>query len=336
MTGFGSVDRRAPLARRERRNPVVRAACLAAVIAVGLTACAGTSDGAAAQTWLVRGADPSTIRIGAFDFTESSILGELYAQALEAKGYQVALHLNLGSREIVDPALEQGFIDLVPEYMGSALAFATLGRDTGSGSTVVAGRRALAAALARRGLVALASARASDQNAIVVTERTAVAHHLTAISQLRPLARRLVFGAPPECMVRDLCLKGLKHVYHLRFRDTRPLDAGTYVIEALRSGAIQVGLLFNTDPRLEPDRQGTNLRLVQLRDDRGLQPPENVTPIMRRDAFARFGPGAVAAIDGVSARLTTLELTELNAEVTFDRRSPAEVARDWLREEGLA
>src|SRR5262249_18720577 len=158
-----------------------------------------------------------------------------------------------------------------------------------------------------------------DQNAVVVTERTAATHHLTAISDLKPLARLMIFGAPPECMVRDLCLKGLRAVYHLNFRGTRPLDAsGTYVIGALRSDAIQVGLLFSTDPRLEAGR--TNFNLVQLRDDRRLQPPENVTPIMRSDALARFGPGAAAAIDAVSARLTTLELTELNAEVTFDRR----------------
>jgi osmoprotectant transport system substrate-binding protein len=337
MTGSRSVDRRAPIARRERRGPATRAACIGAALAFLLAACASPTGSRAAPTWPARTASPSMIRIGSFDFTESAVLGELYGQALEAKGYRVAFHLNLGSREVVDPALEQGFVDLVPEYMGSALAFATLGRNTGSRTTVAAGRRALAAALAPRGLVALASARASDENAVVVTATTARAHGLAAISQLRPLAHRMVFGAPPECMVRDLCLKGLEAVYDLDFARIRPLDAsGSYVIDALRSDAIQVGLLFSTDPRLEPDRQGTNVHIVQLRDDRELQPPENVTPIMRRDVLARFGPGVAAAIDAVSARLTTLELTDLNAAVTFDRRSPADVAADWLRAEGLA
>ncbi len=340
MTGFLPAGRRAPQPRREWRvssSYAVRRVTLTIAVAFALAACAPANASGPPSTWPSRQANPSAIRIGAFDFTESAILAELYGQALEAKGFKVAYHLNLGSREIVDPALEQGFLDLVPEYLGSGLGFATLGRITGSRSTLAAARRELAAALAPRGLVALASARASDQNAVVVTARTATEHNLTTISQLRPLARRMVFGAPPECMVRDLCLKGLESAYHLDFAGIRPLDAsGTYVIAALRSNAIQVGLLFTTDPRLDPRRQDNLVRLVPLRDDLGLQPPENVTPIMRRTALRRFGPGAVAAIDAVSARLTTLELTGLNAEVTFDGRSPADVATAWLREAGLS
>jgi osmoprotectant transport system substrate-binding protein len=306
-------------------------------LALALSACAGAGAAASLSSWPSRQADPSVIRIGAFDFAESAILAELYGQALEAKGFRVAFYPNLGSREVVDPALEQDFVDLVPEYMGSALEFVTLGEITGSRTTLAEDRTALAAALAPRGLVALASARASDQNTLVVTARTASAHNLTTISKLRPLAGRMIFGAPPECMVRDLCLKGLERVYHLRFSALRSLDAsGTYVIQALRANTIQVGLLFTTDPRLDPRRQRGLVRLVQLRDDRGLQPPENVTPIMRREALARFGPRAAAAIDAVSARLTTPVLTELNAEVTFDGKTPADVAAKWLREVGLA
>jgi osmoprotectant transport system substrate-binding protein len=311
---------------------------LVAIATASLLSACATAGGAAAPdaSWPSRGGDSSVIRIGSFDFSESALLAELYGQALEAAGYHVAYYLNLGSREIVDPALEQGFIDLVPEYMGSALAFATLGRSTASGWSVPAARAALTRALAPRHLVALSPARATDANTVVVTARTAGKHDLTAISQLKPLAPRMTFGAPPECMVRDLCLKGLESRYHLRFRGLRPLDAsGTYVIDALRSGTIGVGILFTTDPRLDPGRQGKQMHLVQLRDDLPLQPPENVVPVLRRSVLDTFGPGAAAALDAVSARLTTVELTSLNVMVTFGGRAPADVAGEWLRRQGI-
>ncbi len=311
-----------------RRPAAFVTAVLAATFAAG---CAPRG----AVTWPVPSFDPGRIRIGSFDFPESALLAQLYGQAVEAKGHPVTYYLNLGSREIVEPALEQGYLDMVPEYLGSALSFVTAGRRTATGS-MTENRAALAQALASRGLAALAPARAEDANTVVVTARTAAVDHLLAVSDLRPYASTMVFGAPPECLVRDLCLHGLERVYGLSFKDSRPLDpAGTYVIQALRSNAIQVGILFSTDPRLDPDRQRKLKRIVPLRDDRGLQPHENVVPVLRREAEARFGPAVTAALDDVSARLTTEVLTDLVAEVTLDHRSLEDVAAEWLREEGL-
>jgi osmoprotectant transport system substrate-binding protein len=273
--------------------------------------------------------DPNVIVVASFDFPESVLLAELYGQALRSAGRPVRLWLNLGSREIVEPALEQGYVDLVPEYLGSALQFASLGRASATAQTLEADRAALSRALAPRGLAALASAPAEDQNAVVVQASTAASKHLLTISDLIPYARSMTFGAPPECMARALCFKGLERVYGLRFRAAVPLDAsGDTTVSSLRTGAIDAGLLFSTDGRIPA------AGLVPLLDDRHLQPAENVTPVIRRSVLDRIA-GIAAAVDAVSADLTSHELTELNRQVTVDGIAPARVAARWLREHGL-
>ena len=263
------------------------------------------------------------IRVASFDFPESVVLAQLYGQALRAAGFRVDLWLNLGSREIVEPALEQGYVDLVPEYLGSGLQFVSLGRESAD-STLEVDRAAFARALAARGLAPLASAPAEDQNSVVVYPTTAAEKHLITISDLAPHARSMTIGAPPECALRELCLKGLERLYGLHFKAIVPLDAsGDTTVSSLRTGSIQVGILFSTDGRI---RQA---RLVQLLDDKGLQPAENVTPVVRRPLLERMD-GIRAVLDAVSANLTTDELTALNQQVTVGGEPPAQVAERWL------
>jgi osmoprotectant transport system substrate-binding protein len=269
------------------------------------------------------------VRIGSFDFPESELLARIYGLALRQHGIPVSLSLDLGSREIVEPALQQGFVDLVPEYAGSALEFVTVGgvQATANPSTT---HRLLARALDSRGLRVLASAPAQDQNAVVVTARTAKEDGIRSVADLAPLAQSMVFGGPPECSQRPFCLPGLQRSYGLRFKQFVPLDAGgPYTVDALKTGAVDVAMLFTTDGDISPNR------FVILRDDRRLQPAENVTPVVRRSVLGMYGATLVDVLNSVSARLTTADLAHMNELVSLARSSPSTVASDWLTEHGL-
>jgi osmoprotectant transport system substrate-binding protein len=298
-----------------------------APVAIGFVLCLGsacTGDTAAPPP-----RPPGTIRVAAFSFTESEILAELYSQALRADGFPTGPVVHAGSRELVQPALAEGLIDLVPEYAGSALSFLTLGAAEGS-ADVAETHDALTRAAATSGLVALEPAPAQDTNAIVVTEATADTFGLRDISDLRGVGAQLIFGGPPECADRHLCLMGLETVYGLGFREFVPLDAGgPLTVQALRSGGIDVALLFSTDPAIVSEG------FVVLNDDRGLQPSEHVTPLIRRQVLATHGHGVVDALDAVSARLTTTALRSMLDEVAQGQAASA-VAASWLREQGFA
>jgi osmoprotectant transport system substrate-binding protein len=268
---------------------------------------------------------PDAIRVAAFSFTESEILAELYSQALETKGYPIAPVLNAGPRELVQPALAEGLIDVIPEYAGSALGFLTLGALEGSAS-VSETHDALKRVVMPSGVIALAPAPAQDANAIVVTQVTADRFGLRDVSDLAAVDSRLVFGGPPECAQRRLCLMGLESVYGISFREFIPLDTGgPLTLQALRSGGIDVALLFTTDPAIVSEG------LVVLTDDRGLQPSENVTPLLRREVLSTHGEGVVQTLDAVSALLTTSSLRAMIGAVVGGS-SAREVAESWLQE----
>jgi osmoprotectant transport system substrate-binding protein len=270
------------------------------------------------------------ITVGSFDFPESALLAYLYAGALSAKGYQARVLPDLGSRELVDSALMTGLIELVPEYAGSALEFVSDGQVHATAS-VATTSRALAIWMNGRGLITAQPAAAQDNNAIVVTTATAARYRLRAISDLARVAPGLVFGGPPECPERRYCLEGLQQTYRLRFHGFAPLDAGGPLTrQALVSGEIGVGLLFTTDPAIRARH------LVVLTDNRSLQPAENVVPVLRRATADRYGAGLLAALNAVSARLSTPVLTDLDAQVQLDGRAPAAVADGWLKGRGLA
>ncbi len=271
---------------------------------------------------------PDAVVIAAFDFPESQLLAEIYGQALEGAGMRVHRELALGTRELVQPALQQGLVDLVPEYGGSALAFVTLGavEPTADEERTHA---ALRDALAERGITALDFAPAQDRNGVAVTAATAAALGLRTMSDLESHAPGMTFGGPPECEDRPLCLPGFERVYRLRFGEFLPLNAGEQTLQALRSDAVDAAVVFTSDGAAERDG------LVLLDDDRGLQPAENVTPVVRTDVLERYGPRMSDLLNRVSAALTTEELRGMNAEVAVDGRSPASVAEDWLHREGL-
>jgi osmoprotectant transport system substrate-binding protein len=307
-----------------------RAALIAACtgLMVALPACTSSSGSVPSAAGLA-GRPGTVITVGSFDFPESVLLAEIYGQALAEDNFPVRILPDLGSRELVDSALMSGLVQLVPEYAGSALEFFSLGRLSAT-SDAEAASRALTGSVAGRGLVPASPAPAQDANAIVVTAATAARYGLRSIADLARLAPGLMFGGPPECPGRAYCLPGLKRVYGLRFKAFIPLDAGgPLTLQALEEGDIGVALLFTTDPDI-PARH-----LVVLADDRGLQPAENITPVVRRDVIARYGPNLLAALNAVSALLDTGELRALDAQVELAGQDPRLVAGRWLRAHGL-
>lgn len=271
-----------------------------------------------------------SVTIASYDFPESTLLARVYGTALTARGHRVEYALGLGPREMVDPAVARGLVEMVPEYAGTALAFLSLGAVDAT-PDLAATHAALVRTVEGTNLAALAAAPAQDSNAFVVSRETARRHGLRTISDLRPLASQLTFGGPPECPTRPFCLGGLERVYGIEFRDFLPLDTGgPMTAQALELGQVDVGLLFTTDPALADGD------LVALEDDRHLQPAENVTPLVHRSLVEGDAGAAIRqAIDAVSARLTTDVLRSLNAQVAAGDR-PAVVARRWLQSEGLA
>jgi osmoprotectant transport system substrate-binding protein len=304
-----------------------RRSALGVLVLLALAACARPPSPRVPESPPPRPDD--AVVVASFDFPESEVLGELYAQALEANGVPVRRELLLGPRELVEPALEQGLVDVVPEYLGTALAY--LGGEQPDPADEQVTRDRLAEAFEDRGMRLLAHAPAEDQNALVVTRGTSFRHGLERISDLADVAGAFRFGGPPECPNRPFCLQGYEERYDLSFERFVPLDSGgPLTVAALRAQEADVGLLFSTDPHLTLDE------FVELDDDRGLQPAENIVPVVRDDVLRRWGDELRDPLDAVSAALTTGELRELNADVVLEGRSAAQAARTWLAQRAAA
>jgi osmoprotectant transport system substrate-binding protein len=289
--------------------------CVTASLTLVLSGCQSAAHEATEQAAIVR--------VGSYDFSENQILAEVYAQAIRRAGMKVSVVHGVGTRELVEPALEQGKIDFVVDYLGTALAFVAADAtvDRGDPQQVYT---ALKAALAPRGITVLDFAPAQDQNGFAVTTDFANQHHVSRLSDLTPLAPTLTFGAPPECPTRKYCLIGLTQTYGLKFQSVVAIPTRDATVDALFSGEIDVGLLETTDARL------SSTQLVLLKDDRDLQPSENVVPLVRTKTLTAQGTRLRAIIDKVSAQLSTQELVGLNSAVEIDGRTPAAVAADWV------
>ena len=309
------------MGRGARRAAAPRLLALVAALVVAVAGC----DRGQAPPPPPQDPDRPTIRLASFDFPESELLGQLYGQALSQHRFPVEQVVQLGSREVVAPALEQGKVDMVPEYLGSALNFLN-DRDRVASADPRQTHARLEQAFAPRGVSVLAFAPAVDRNGFVVSGDLARRHHLERLSDLAPLARELVFGGPPECRQRPLCLKGLQEVYRLDFSRFESMPSRAVTAAALGTGEIDIGMIETTDPSLL--RPGADL--VQLADDRRLQPADNVVPVLRRELLDVYGPPLVSLVNTVSAKLTTVELTRLNLPVA-DGRPPAATAAAWLR-----
>lgn len=282
-----------------------------------------------------RSAEPSSVGdpadgivVASFDFAESRLLGEIYAQALEGEGFDVVRRFDLGPRELVMPALRQGFVDVVPEYAGSALDAVDPGSVTepppGRSFDVVSDLRS---AVRSSGLDVLEPSPASNRNELVVTAENAERDGLASITDLGPLASTLTIGGPPECALRRRCLIGLADLYGLRFDSFVPLAGEDQVRRALEDGVVDVGVMFSTDATL-----ADSTAFVVLADDLALQPADHVVPLVRRDAM---DAKVVETLDEVSASLSTDSLRVLNWRLANAGTDAAAEARGWLVRQGI-
>jgi osmoprotectant transport system substrate-binding protein len=271
------------------------------------------------------GEERGTLTVGGVAFAENQIVAEMYAQVLENAGYTVERQTGLESREVLQPAIEAGDIDIAPEYLSSLLLFLDPdGAATGDPDAV---RAELEPLLADRGQTLLDSAEANDTNAFVVTQETAEANDLASMSDLASVAGDLTLGGPPECPDRPFCLPGLQEVYGIEFGEFVALDVGgPLTVEALENGDIDVALLFSTSSVI-----GAN-GWVLLEDDQALQNAENITPVVRSEVL---NDEIEELLNGVSETLTTENITELNGRVEIDGEDPAEVAAAHLTDAGL-
>jgi osmoprotectant transport system substrate-binding protein len=304
---------------------------LLAILGLLAAACGGaatpqpTSTATAAATAVP--AVKVSLTIASFNFAESQILAEIFGQALAADGHTVQFKHKLGSREVVMPALEKGDINFVPEYLATSLAFVTKGDKMGDPAKALPAFRD---ALKPKGIAALEFAPAIDTNAFVVTKATAQKFNLKKMSDLTPVAKQLTLGAPPECPQRAFCLQGLKNTYGIEFKEFKPLDAGgPLTVAAVESGQVDVGLLFSTDAQI--GAKG----FVLLEDDKQLQAADNIIPVVRQDVLDKAGASFTTRINDISKKITTAKLTALNGKVSIDKKDPADVAKEFLKAEGL-
>jgi osmoprotectant transport system substrate-binding protein len=303
-----------------RRRALVLLTALVAALAV--SACGGsdgdetsTSDGLAPTS-------PQAIRIGAKNFTEQAILGELYRQALEAKGFEVALKADIGSSEIIHRALRRGALDMYPEYVGVLLSEVAEVRRRPKDA---AASYAVAKAYEKRaGFTLLAQTPFSNSNALGVKPAFAKRHGLRTIADLRRLKGTVKIAALPEFRTRYEGLEGLRDVYNLRNLRVRTVTSEARY-GALASGDVDVALIFTTDGQLADEKY------VILRDPRGLFAPGHLAPIVSDRTLQAHGPRLRAAVDAVSELLTTGAVRNMNAAVVLRGRTPADVAGEFLR-----
>ncbi len=301
-----------------------RLTAVAAVVAVllPLSACGGDPTSTTASS-----GDSSTITVGSANFPENELLAEMYAQALEAQDVKVTRKFNIGARELYLKALEDGSIDLLPEYNGALLAaLSPKGEVPQSVSTPDEVYDALQKVLPK-GTQTLPQSAAEDKDTLTVTEETASKYDLKTIGDLKPVAGQMSLAAGPEFDKRYQGVVGLEKVYGVKFKEFKALDAGGPLTKAaLEKGDVQVANIFSTDSAIETEN------LVVLEDTKNLFLAQNILPLITK---AKVNGTVEDALNKVSEALTTEDLTKYLAKVQVDKQDPATVAKEYLSDKKL-
>jgi osmoprotectant transport system substrate-binding protein len=264
-----------------------------------------------------------TITVAGFNFPESSVLAQLYGQALAHDGYTINYKPNLGTRKVIAPALQSAQIDMYPGYAASELEYYNNGAGEATADPVATTAK-LNTYLAKINAEALTPSQAFDGNAYAVTKATAAKYNLKSLSDLTPIAGQLVFGAGPECPTYKFCLPGLTSVYGLHFKQTLTLDTdGPATRAAFKNGSIQVGLVFSSDADLNA------LGLVVLQDDKHMIAADNVVPVVRTTIATTE---VKSVLDKVDAGLTTADLVTMNGQVELLHQDADAVATAYLQQ----
>jgi osmoprotectant transport system substrate-binding protein len=319
------------------------AAVAALALALGLVACGGDDSGssgggsggttttkAEGTAAITKNADnaSTTLTIGSKNFTEQQVLGEIYAQALGAAGYNVKKELNLGDEQTALKALKGGDISGYPEYTGTALLSffevptKDLPKDPAAAYDQVKSK------FAEQGITAFPPTPFTSSNEVAVTQQTADKLGLKNISDLEGKSQDLTLYGSPECRGRDDCLRGLENVYGLKFKKFVPVDIAQRH-EVLTNGDADVSIVFTTDPQISRNKE------VLLKDDKGMFPPYNSTFLMKKETADKAGPDLPKTIDLVNKNLTARVMQELNARVDLDKETPQQAAADYLQQFNL-
>ena len=302
---------------------------LALALATGIVACGsddndtGNNDSgapAAASTNDQPGKGKPTVTIGTKNFTEQFVLGQLYKQALEAKGFTVELKQNIGSTEIADKALRSGQIDLYPEYIG--IFNTAVAGNTTAFKDVSAAYDAGKEYAEERGYTLLPLTPFTDTDALAVKPDYAEENNLESVADLASI-KGLKLGAPPEFRERETGLVGLDRVYGITDVKFSPLTIGLQY-QALDSGKIDVADVFTTDGQLQKGDY------VVLDDPKNVFGFQNVAPVVDSKVLTAQGPAFQETIEAVDEKLTTEAMQQMNAAVDIDKQSPADVAEKFL------
>ncbi len=321
--------------RRGRPVNALLAAFAVVACAVTLAACGDdnkSSDSSTSPSGKAIKSNPdnanTNITVGSKNFTEQFILGEIYAQALQAAGYKVKKDLNLGSEQIALRALKGGDVDGYPEYTSTAL---TSFFDVQPQAIPKDAAEAVSAAqdkFANEGLVAYPPTPFTSANAVGMLKTKAEELGVTKVSDLKGKSQDLTLYGSPECRQRLDCLVGLEQDYGLKFKKFTPV-AIDLRYEVLDKGQADVSIIFTTDAQLS-----TSDKYITLEDDKKVFPPGNVTFVASKKTADAAGPDLKTTVEKVQTGLTERVMQELNARVDVDRETPKVVARAYLREAG--
>lgn len=302
-----------------KRMTSVLALTTAAIL--GLSACGGGSDPLSSDSPTGTGsASGGDIVVGSADFPESVLLAEIYAGALKAKGINATTKPRIGSREIYLKALEDGSVQVVPEYTG-ALGFYY---DKGFAETDPEQVYEKVQGLLPAGFTMLEKSAAEDNDSIVVTKQTADTNKLTTIDDLKAVAGEMSLGAPPEFQTRPQGVPGLAKTYGVTFGTFRPLT-GQALVQALKNGQVDAANIFTTDPSIAENG------FVSLEDSKKLFGSQNIVPLVAKDKADQLAP----ALNAVSAALTTEVISGLLKQTVTDKKDAKDVAAEFLKANNL-
>jgi glycine betaine/choline ABC-type transport system substrate-binding protein len=275
----------------------------------------------------VEGAQGTPITVGSKNFTEQYILGEIYAQALEAAGYDVTKELDLGPEQVAYRALQQGEVDAYPEYTGTALTSFFDFEIEDVPTNPEEAYQLAQEEYANEGVTAPAPGPFDNTYVLASTVETAeeLDNPETITELVEAAPDDISISGFPECRQRTDCLLGLENVYNF----TPEFIATEGQFEPLDNGQSDLAFVFSTDGALSTDQYYT------YEDDQSLFPPYNITLSMRDQAAEAIGPEGIDVVERVQEPLTDEVMRELNARVDLDRQEPADVAADYLQEAGF-